>query len=58
MEIAQITTILFTVLYLLESLANIKLRRENKTLRKTIQILRAEKVRLKNEFDNTGLKQW
>ena len=57
MEIAQITTILFTVLYLLESLANIKLRRENKTLRKTIQILRAEKVRLKNEFDNTGLKQ-
>ena len=57
MEIAQITTVLFTVLYLLESLANIKLRRENKTLRKTIQILRAEKVRLKNEFDNTGLKQ-
>ena len=31
MEIAQITTVLFTVLYLLESLANIKLRRENRT---------------------------
>lgn len=44
MEIAQITTVLFTVLYLLESLANIKLRRENRNLIKTIQVLRAEKV--------------
>ena len=45
MEIAQITTVLFTVLYLLESLANIKLRRENRKLIQTIQVLRAEKVR-------------
>lgn len=51
MEIAQITTVLFTVLYLLESLANIKLRRENRNLIKTIQVLRAEKVRWENEFD-------
>ena len=45
MEIAQITTVLFTVLYLLESLANIILRRENRKLIQTIQVLRAEKVR-------------
>ena len=45
MEIAQITTVIFTVLYLLESLANIKLRRENRNLRQTIQVFRAEKVR-------------
>ena len=45
MEIAQITTVLFTVLYLLESLANIKLIRENRKLIQTIQVLRAEKVR-------------
>ena len=45
MEIAQIITVLFTVLYFLESLANIKLRRENRKLIKTIQVLRAEKVR-------------
>lgn len=45
MEIAQITTILFAVLYLLESLANIKLRRENRKLIQTIQVLRAEKVK-------------
>lgn len=47
MEIAQITTVLFTVLYLLvkESWVNIKLSRENRNLIKTIQILRAEKVR-------------
>ena len=45
MEITQITTLLFTVLYLLESLANIKFRRENRKLIQTIQVLRAEKVR-------------
>ena len=47
MEIAQMITVLFTVLYLLESLANIKLRRENRKLIQTIQVLRAEKVRWK-----------
>ena len=45
MEIAQIITVLFTVLYFLESLANIKLRRDNRKLIQTIQVLRAEKVR-------------
>ena len=45
MEIALLIFVLFTVLYLLESLANIKLRRENRKLIQTIQVLRAEKVR-------------
>lgn len=45
MEATQIITILLSVLYLLERLANWKLLEENKRLRKLIQVIRESKVK-------------
>lgn len=60
MEIAQMTTVLFTVLYILESLANIKLRREleQRKLGQTIQVTRVEKVRLGKMSLIDKIKEW
>lgn len=45
MEATQIIIILLSVLYLLESLAYMKLRKENKKLRQLIRVIRESKVK-------------
>lgn len=45
MEATQIITILLSVLYLLERLAYMKLRKENKRLRQLIRVIRESKVK-------------
>ena len=53
MEISQITTklfivtylLLFTALYFLEILSNLKLRKENKKLRQILQVIREGEVK-------------
>lgn len=45
MEATQIITILLSVLYLLERLANWKLLEENKRLRQLIRVIRESKVK-------------